>query len=104
MLLFYFMATLLICAPQTDGSIPKLEGDIDISQTGFRGALKQGLGKAEQNAAEKAEVTPPSQAIASNVDQDVDLHRDGFRETASKLKEAGQGAATAKADQAGVGE
>lgn len=88
---------------QTDGSIPPLEGGIDITQTGFRGALKEGLGKAEAKAADKAEVTPPSQVIASNVDQDVNLHRDGFRGTTSKLQEAAAGAATTKADQAGVG-
>lgn len=65
--------------------------------------MKEGLGKVEAEAASKAEVTPPSQAIASNVDQDIDLHRDGFSGTASKLKEAGTGAATDNADQAGVG-
>ncbi|KIM26634.1 hypothetical protein M408DRAFT_25337 [Serendipita vermifera MAFF 305830] len=87
----------------SDGSIPPLEGGIDISKTGFRGALKEGLAKGEAKAADKAEVTPPSHAVASNVDQDVNLHRDGFRETAGKLTEAGKGAATAQADQAGVG-
>jgi len=87
--------------PQGDGAIPKLEGGIDITQTGFRGALKEGLAKAEAKVADKAEVTPPSQVVASNVDQDVNLHRDGFRGTASNLKEAAVGAASVGADQAG---
>lgn len=55
--------------------------------------MKKGLAKNEAQAAEKADITPPSQAIASNVDQDVNLHRDGFRGTAGTLTEAGKGAA-----------
>lgn len=82
-----------------DGTIPSLEGDVDITRDGFRGAFKKGLGNAEAKAADKAEVTPPSQQVAANVDQDVNLHRDGFRETTSKLTDAASAAATAKKEE-----
>ncbi|KAG8804896.1 hypothetical protein FRC17_005846, partial [Serendipita sp. 399] len=84
---------------RNDGSLPPLEGDVDISRDGFRGAFKKGLGNAEQKAADKAEITPPSQQVAANVDQDVDLHRDGFRQTGAKLTEAASGAAAAKKEE-----
>ncbi|KAG8824097.1 hypothetical protein FRC19_002552 [Serendipita sp. 401] len=82
-----------------DGSLPPIEGGVDISKDGFRGAFKKGLGHAEEKAADKAEVTPPSQKIAGNVDQDVDLHRDGFRQTGAKLTEAAKGAAATKGEE-----
>lgn len=80
-----------------------MEGGVDISKDGFRGAIKKGLGRAEENAAAKAEVTPPSQAVASNVEQDVNLNRDGFRGTAANLTEASKGAAVEKKEEAKSG-
>ncbi|CAG8625632.1 17243_t:CDS:10, partial [Acaulospora colombiana] len=48
---------------KADDSIKPLEGGVDISKDGFRGAFKKGFGKAEAKAADNAEVTPPSQKV-----------------------------------------
>ncbi|PVF96377.1 hypothetical protein CPB86DRAFT_874940 [Serendipita vermifera] len=54
----------------TEDSLKPLEGGVDISKDGFRGALKKGFGKAEAKAADKAEVTPPSQK-AEGIDRNA---------------------------------
>lgn len=87
-----------------DGTVQPMEGGVDISKDGFRGALKKGFAHADQNVADTAEVTPPSQVVASNVDQDIDLNRDGFRGTAGNLTDAAKGAAVEQTEAVKAGE
>ena len=85
-----------------DGTVQPMEGGVDITKDGFRGALKKGLTHTEQKSADAVEVTPPSQVVASNVD--VDLNRDGFRGTAGNLMDATKGTAVEQTEAIKAGE